>query len=91
MMTREELTGSVRQWVSTHKLLDQNGIELTDDTDLIATGLLDSFDFVQLLAFSEGLIGGQVDLVDIDVETFTTLGGFCAHLAGQSQSFTPSA
>lgn len=90
-MTREEITARVRQWITTHKQLGSDAGGLEDGTDLIASGLLDSFDFVQLLAFTEQLVGSEIDLSDIDVDSFTTLGGFCAHAAGQTQSLTPSA
>lgn len=89
-MTRVELRTNVRQWVTTHKQLEGDAAELSDETDLIGSGLLDSFDFVQLLAFTEKLAGREVDLSDIDVESFTTLGGFCAHVAAQMEPLTPS-
>ena len=61
-------------------------IALTDDSDLRAQGLIDSLGFVQLLAGLEELLGGPVDIADLDPERLTHLGALSQHIAAQHTS-----
>jgi acyl carrier protein len=45
----------------------------SDETDLIAEGLLDSLVFVELLVGLEDAFAIHVDLVDLDIEDFRTV------------------
>ena len=49
---------------------DAVSVGLSVDTDLMASGLLDSFGFVELLLFLESQTGQKVDLTDIYPEDF---------------------
>lgn len=73
-----ELTRRVIEWVRAHKLTSapSNG-EITEDTDLLATGLLDSFGFVELILFLESENGCRVDLTDVDPSEFAVVKGLC--------------
>lgn len=55
-----------------------------EDTDLFATGILDSMAFVELIAFLEEATGSRIDLLDVDPEDFTTVRGLSRHLTGPS-------
>ena len=66
--SESELVNQIINWVR------QNGgapgatrVEISEDTDLIATGLLDSLGVVDLFMFIEGLIGCKIDLTDVDL------------------------
>ena len=68
----------VKQWVrSNSRAPEAKHDAIGDDTDLLATGLLDSLGFVELLAYVEHTTGRQVDLSDADPSEFTTVQGFC--------------
>ena len=50
--------------------------ELTDETDLLKDGILDSFDFIDLVVYIEDQTNISVDLSQLNFDIFTTLGGF---------------
>lgn len=81
----------VRDWILTNKQPGVEVKELTDSTDLIASGVLDSVGFVQLLAFAESTLDRQIDFTDADTDTFTTLGGFIALALGGASPLTQQA
>lgn len=49
--------------------------DLTDEVNLVETGLFDSLGFVALIATVEEQFNVEVDFGDVEPETFTTLGG----------------
>jgi acyl carrier protein len=48
-------------------------VEITADTDLVATGALDSMGFVGLVAKFENLTGAEVDFEEVDAEELTSV------------------
>lgn len=52
-------------------------VELTGDTNLMESGLLDSVGFVELIVFVESQTGCNIDLIDVDPSEFTTIDGLC--------------
>ena len=69
----------VKQWVrSNSRAAEAKNAAIGDETDLLATGLLDSLGFVELLAYVEETTGRAVDLSDADPSEFTTVQGFCS-------------
>ena len=67
----------VKDWVRGHtRAADAATLPLADDTDLLATGWLDSLGFVELLAYVEKTTGREIDLSDADPSEFTTVRGF---------------
>jgi acyl carrier protein len=53
------------------------------DTDLLATGILDSMALVDLLNFIETKYGCRVNLLDADPAQFSTIRGLCELAAKQ--------
>jgi acyl carrier protein len=53
------------------------GLGIDKDTDLIASGLLDSFGFVDLIMYLESEAGCRVDLIDADPSEFSVVKGLC--------------
>lgn len=77
-MQDQELRALVKEWVRVNsRAPDAKSVAIGDDTDLLATGLLDSLGFVELLAYVELTTGRAVDLSDADPSEFTTVTGFC--------------
>jgi acyl carrier protein len=78
-----QLAEKIRDWVIAHRQPGVSVAGLDADTDLIASGILDSVGFVEMLAYAEALLGQHIDLSDIDPEQFTKLGGFCNYAVQQ--------
>lgn len=77
-LTQNELTGLIIQWVRENgQPGDFSDPEITENTDLMAAGLLDSFGFVDLLLFLEGQTGTKVDLTEVDPSEFTVVKSLC--------------
>src|SRR5205823_2162945 len=58
------------------------GVEIpSPDTDLLASGRLDSVTFVELLVQLEKRFGLRVELDDVDVENFRSLAAIAAYIA----------
>ena len=58
------------------------GVEIpSPDTDLLASGRLDSVTFVELLLQLEKRFGLRVELDDVDVENFRSLAAIAAYIA----------
>lgn len=47
-------------------------VDITDDTPLLSSGLIDSFDLVVLIGALEDTYGVRIDLMDVDVEALDT-------------------
>ena len=83
-MDAERLMETVRGWVENKsREIDNVMVEITPETNLLVTGLLDSLAFIELVEFIEEQSGRRVDLLNIDPEEFTTIRGLCdAAVAG---------
>jgi acyl carrier protein len=81
--TENGLVGLAINWVKANRLPNGAGnIQITEDTNLFETGLLDSFGFVELLLFLESQCGRTIDLTDVDVADFSQLKGLCRIVLG---------
>ena len=69
----ESLRTRIRAWIVA-SLLDGDGRGLQDDTDLLESGVLDSFGILELVAFLEETFGVSLDPADLPADTFRTLG-----------------
>jgi acyl carrier protein len=76
--TDNELKHLVIDWIKQNKLpTDYADLEITPNTDLMASGLLDSLGFVELIQFIEIQIGCQIDLMDVAPDEFTAVKDLC--------------
>jgi acyl carrier protein len=74
--SENEFVDLIVNWLRKHTQTNGNGhVEITDHTDLMASGLLDSIAFVELIVFIETQIGRNIDLTDVDPEEFSTVNG----------------
>ena len=53
---------------------------LSNETDLLTTGILDSFDFIDLVSAVEDNTGLTVDFTQVDSKSFTTLEGLVTEI-----------
>ena len=71
-----EVVDLIFNWVRKNAQTNGNGhMELTGDTDLLESGLLDSIGFAELIVFMEAQTGYNIDLTDVDPGEFTTAKG----------------
>ena len=76
--TEDGLVGLAIDWVKTNRLPNGAGnVQITEDTNLFESGLLDSFGFVELLLFLESQCGRKIDLINVDAAEFSVLKGLC--------------
>ena len=63
-----------------------NRQEFDDSIDLLQSGLIDSFDFLDLVEEIENRSGIEIDLAALDESEFTTLRGFITEALGVSET-----
>lgn len=86
-LTETELVDRVIQWVRQNSISGRSAeVPITSDTDLLAAGLIDSFGFVELVAFVESHEGCRVDLTDADPSEFAIVKGLCRIALKNSRS-----
>jgi acyl carrier protein len=86
-MSQEQLQQLVIDWIKANKRTS-NRVEIAFDTELLGTGILDSFGFLDLIMYIESKTGLQVDLADADPSEFVVVRGLC-NLALRSQAAQP--
>ena len=86
-MTQDQLQQLVVEWIKANKRTS-NRLEISGDTELLATGILDSFGFLDLIMHIESKAGLQIDLAEADPAEFAVVRGLC-NLALKSQAAQP--
>ena len=82
----QEFAGHVKAWITqTQDLTYAMVPEITEETDLIATGVLDSMGFIELMLFIESLTEEKIDLSDADPAEFTTMRGLYHSVVNKTQ------
>ncbi len=77
-MSEAHLVDLVINWVrSNHRPGNSPNGDISSDTDLIASGMLDSFGFIDLIVFIESRSGCRIDLTDVDPSEFCIVKGLC--------------
>ena len=82
-VAEKELIDLVVGWVKENGLKGSNHTEISENTNLLESGLLDSFAFVDLVLFIENYTRKKLDLIDVDPEEYTVVKSLC-HLALQN-------
>jgi acyl carrier protein len=85
-MSQEQLQQAVIQWIQENKRT--SSVEISADTELLGTGILDSFSFLDLIMHIESTTGLQIDLADADPSDFAVVRGLC-NLALKTQAAQP--
>jgi acyl carrier protein len=86
-MSQEQLQQLVIEWIKANKRTS-NHLEITGETELLGTGILDSFGFLDLIMHIESAAGLQIDLADADPSEFAVVRGLC-NLAVKGQTAQP--
>ena len=77
-VSKTELIDVVIHWL--HENAHTNGFaewEITPDTDMLASGLLTSYGFIDLLVFIESRTNSRIDLTDVEPSEFSVIRGLC--------------
>jgi acyl carrier protein len=74
MLSEVELSDKIKEWVTTNGQRQDN-VQMNGETDLIASGALDSMGFIELLVYVESVTGRKIDLSDLDPSVFTSIHG----------------
>ena len=82
-VAEQELIQQVIGWVKQNGLNGASHTEISESTNLLESGLLDSFAFVDLVLFIENCTQEKLDLLDVNPEEFTVVKRLC-HLALQN-------
>jgi len=82
-VAEKELIDLVVDWVKQNGRNGSNHTEISESTNLLESGLLDSFAFVDLVLFIENCTRQKIDLTDVAPEEFTVVKSLC-HLAFQN-------
>lgn len=82
-VVEQELIEQVIGWVKENGLNGASHTEISESTNLLESGLLDSFAFVDLVLFIENRTQKKLDLLDVNPEEFTVVKSLC-HLALQN-------
>ena len=73
-MTQDQFLAILNNWIRSNKQTS-DGQQLSMDTELFGSGLLDSFDFLDLIVHIEGQTGQKIDLAMADPNEFSVVRG----------------
>ena len=73
-MTQDQFVELLTNWLRANKQFSAN-LQISPDTELLGSGILDSFDFLDLIVHIESKIAAKIDLSVADPNQFATVGG----------------
>lgn len=83
-MNEQHVLDHIRQFVTEQYMYRHPDIELTDDLNLLESGIIDSLGVIELVGEVEGLFGVAVQDVDVTEENFGTVAGMVGFVARQN-------
>jgi acyl carrier protein len=76
---------TIKQFVIEEFLPDVTGADLTADYDLVATGVIDSLGLLKLIAWLEERFELPIDDLELEPDSFRTIGAIDAFIARAQQ------
>jgi len=73
-MTQDQFLQILTNWVRSNKQMPES-LRITPETELLGSGLLDSFDFLDLIVHIESQTGHRIDLSVVDPNEFSVVRG----------------
>jgi acyl carrier protein len=73
-MTQDQFIELLTSWLRANKQFSAN-LQVSPDTELLGSGLLDSFDFLDLIVHIESKMAAKIDLSVADPNHFSTVRG----------------
>jgi acyl carrier protein len=86
-MTQDQFLELLTNWIRANKQTSEN-LDISADTELLGSGLLDSFDFLDLIVHIESKTGRKIDLAVADPSDISVVRGLCS-LALSSETPRP--
>src|SRR3989442_1117867 len=78
VQSENALLDLVMHWLREHKQTNGSAhVEISEDTNLMESGVLDSLGFIELIMFIETQSGCQIDLMDVDPAEFAVVKSLC--------------
>jgi acyl carrier protein len=87
-MNQDQFVELLASWFRENKQTD--GLKITADTELLGSGLLDSFDFLDVIVFIENKTGRKIDLSVADPNEFSLVSGLWRLATGGESGTAPS-
>jgi acyl carrier protein len=73
-MTQDQFVELLADWFRANKQTSTD-LKITADTELLGSGLLDSFDFLDVIVYIENKTGKKIDLSVADPNQFSIVSG----------------
>jgi acyl carrier protein len=84
-MNQDQFVELLSDWFRANKQTSDN-LQITADTELLGSGLLDSFDFLDLIVFIESKTGRKIDLSVADPNQFSLVRGLWSMATGGDEA-----
>ncbi|HXM16832.1 MAG TPA: hypothetical protein VN933_16425 [Candidatus Eremiobacteraceae bacterium] len=88
-MNQDQFVELLASWLRANKQTS-DGIKITIDTELLGSGLLDSFDFLDLIVYIENKTGRKIDLSVADPNEFALVRGLWQLTTGGNEGAPPA-
>jgi acyl carrier protein len=79
MIDEHQLSRMVKEWILQHGQAP-DAAPVSDEVNLLDTGVLDSMGFIELLGYIQTVTGQKIDLFELDPSAFTSIRGLIRHL-----------
>jgi acyl carrier protein len=76
-ISEEQLSNKLVAWVRANRL-NWEIEDISTETELLGSGLLDSFGFIDLIVYVEGETGRRIDLANANTNEFSAIKGLCS-------------
>jgi len=73
-MNQDQFVELLAEWFRANKQTSSD-LKITSDTELLGSGLLDSFDFLDVIVYIENRTGKKIDLSVADPNQFSLVSG----------------
>jgi acyl carrier protein len=88
-MNQDQFVELLASWLRANKQTS-DGLKITPDTELLGSGLLDSFDFLDLIVYIENKTGKKIDLSVADPNEFALVRGLWQLATGGAEGAAPA-
>jgi acyl carrier protein len=88
-MTQDQFIDLLTNWLRANKQFSPS-LHISPDTELLGSGLLDSFDFLDVIVHIETKLGSKIDLSVADPNQFSTVRGLWNLAIGGHQTGSQS-
>jgi acyl carrier protein len=88
-MNQDQFVELLASWFRANKQTSSD-LKITADTELLGSGLLDSFDFLDVIVYIENKTGRKIDLSVADPNQFSLVSGLYQLAMSGGESAPPS-